>query len=375
MHRQWGGQPNRVLTTAKGLRDRGHEVVVSGPRGCELVKRARAAGFEIFDDIELRSGLRPRSLLADIHALRGHYLQKQYDILDTHGSQDTWRTFVALMKWPADVKKPAFIRSRHNIFPVSGNPMNRWLYSHIDHVITVSPQVIPFLSSVMKPEDCTSIYSAPDFSRLELGSEEADAAARREVRAELGIPEDAPVVGVVARLAPEKGHRYLVEAAPAIAAQVPGVHFIFAGQGRSRADLEMQIDGLGKDLADRFHILGFRTDVPRVLRAFDLFVLPSTEGESLGTSILEGFVSGLPVVACDIGGVSESVVHEETGLLVPPADSYALEQAVVRLLQDRQLATRLMRAGQERVRRYFTPEAIAQQTEAVYQRVLENRSR
>src|SRR5690606_3855009 len=157
------GQPNRVLTTAIGLRDLGHDVVVSGPRDCELVKRAHAAGFETFDDLELKTGMRPASIIRDVRALKAHLQKQNYDVIDTHGSQDTWRVHAALLGTKQE-ERPAFIRSRHNIFPVAGNVMNKWLYSHIDHVITVSPQVIPHLSKVMPADRCTSIYSAPDIA-------------------------------------------------------------------------------------------------------------------------------------------------------------------------------------------------------------------
>src|SRR5690606_17752144 len=133
---------------------------------------------------------------------------KRYDIIDTHGSQDTWRVLFALRQMPKD-QRPVFVRSRHNIFPVSGNVMNRWLYSHIDHVITVSPQVIPHLAKVMPAEKCTSIYSAPDIDRFaKLDAETPQ--IREALRGELGIAPEDVVIGVVGRLAPEKGHTHLI---------------------------------------------------------------------------------------------------------------------------------------------------------------------
>jgi glycosyltransferase involved in cell wall biosynthesis len=368
MHRQWGGQPNRVLMTALGLRDLGHEVVVSGPQGSVLCQRAAAAGLRTFDDLELRSGFRPASVWKDTRNMLAHLRQEKYDIVDTHGSQDTWRVHYARLLMKPD-ERPAFIRSRHNIFPVSGNPLNKWLYSHVQHVITISPQVIAHLAAVVPPEKCTSIYSAPDLERFAI-SAEAAGQQRLEVRSELGVAPDELLVGVVGRLAPEKGHRYLVEASPEIIAAVPNVRFVFIGQGRTRDELEAQIAALGEPLASRFQLLGFREDVPRLLRGLDLFVLPPTEGESLGTSILEAFAADLPVVATDVGGVSESVIDGVTGRLVPPGLPAPLGAAIIQLLTDRTLASGLARRGKERVHEVFTPEAIARQTEAVYQKVL-----
>lgn len=362
MHKKWGGQPNRVLTTAEGLRALGHEVVLSAPRGAMLTERAAARGFEVFDDLELLRGFRPLSLRRDVRKLRTHFLAKRYDIIDTHGSQDTWAVRYAMI---GAEHQPGFVRTRHNIFPVSGNPMNRWLYRRIDHVITISPQVIPLMKAVMPAERCTAIYSAPDPERFAIGDQRAAA------RAELGIGEDEFVVGKVARLAPEKGHRYLVEAAATLLKSHPRMRFVFVGTGRSRPELEEQIARLG--IADRVLLTGFREDVPRLLQAFDLFVLSPTDGESLGTSILEAFLCERPVVATDVGGVCESVIDGETGRLVPPASSEALVSAIRFMMDHPGEARRMALAGKARVEERFTPEGIARQTQAVYERVLAER--
>lgn len=362
MHLKWGGQPNRVLTTAIGLASLGHEVTVCGPRGAMLVERARAKGLDTFDDLELKRGFRPLSICRDVFAMRAHLDAQHYDIVDTHGSQDSWVVRYALA---GRSQRPAVIRSRHNIFKVSSNPANRWLYRQVDHAITISPQVIPLLSGVIPVERCTSIYSAPDPARFAIPN------AREETRQELGIADTEFVIGVVGRLAPEKGHRFLIAAAPEILGGNPAVRFLFVGTGRSRPELEAQIAALG--LQDRFILTGFREDVPRMLHAMDLFVLCPTDGESLGTSILEAFLCECPVVATDVGGVCESVLDGKTGRLIPPGDSAALAEAVRWILADPVRARSLALAGKARVQEFFTPERIARETEAVYRQVLERR--
>lgn len=359
MHLKWGGQPNRVLTTAEGLRAVGHEVTVSGPKGSMLVERAVARGFKVFDDIRLKSGFRPHLIWQDVMALRRHFEQVKYDVVDTHGSQDTWAVRYALI----GVKhQPAFIRTRHNIFPVSGNPLNKWLYGRIQHIVTISPQVIPHLLKVVRAEDCTSIYSAPDPERFKVP------VSRDETRKDLGISADAKAVGVVARLAPEKGHRYLVEAAPEIIARFPDAKFVFVGVGRSKGDIEAQAASLG--VADHLILTGFREDVPALLQSFDLFVLCPDSGESLGTSILEAFLMERPVVATDVGGVGESVIDGVTGRLIPPSQPKLLAEAVIWMLEHPTEARQMALAGKARVEQLFTPEHIARQTEAVYYKVL-----
>src|SRR5688572_3398674 len=108
MHLKWGGQPNRVLITSEGLRARGHRVTVAGPRGSMLVDRARERGLDVFDDLTLKSGFRPGPLWNDVSALRKHFSENRYDVVDTHGSQDTWAVRYALVGLD---HQPAFVRT------------------------------------------------------------------------------------------------------------------------------------------------------------------------------------------------------------------------------------------------------------------------
>ncbi|MCB2154955.1 glycosyltransferase family 4 protein [bacterium] len=359
MHLKWGGQPNRVLMTSEGLRTLGHHVCVSGPRGAMLTERARAKGFDTFEDLDLARGFKPLSMRRDVRALRAHFEEQKYDVIDTHGSQDTWAVAFAL-RGMAD--PPAFVRTRHNTFPVATHLLNRWLYRKIDHIITISPQVIPLMAGLKDESAFTPIYSAPDPKRFDVGD------CRDDVRTEFGIAPDEPLIGVVARLAPEKGHRYLLEAAPQILAKHPKTKFLFIGTGRSRTAIEEQVEQL--DIKDRVILTGFREDVPRLLQGVDLFVLPPDSGESLGTSILEAFLMKRPVVATDVGGVRESVRDGETGRLVPPAKPDALAEAIIDQLDHPDRAKEWALAGHALVQEIFTPENIARQTEAVYRKAI-----
>jgi glycosyltransferase involved in cell wall biosynthesis len=149
------------------------------------------------------------------------------------------------------------------------------------------------------------------------------------LRAELGLAPNQPLVIVLGRLAPNKGQRYLVEAAPAILARFPTTHFIFAGNPEGRSDIEAHIRAL--NLEAYFSLLGFRSDVVNLLRSSDVFVLPSlAEGFSL--SIIESLAAGVPVVATRVGGAAEIIDAGRNGFLVPPADAPALGEAVIRTL-------------------------------------------
>jgi len=169
------------------------------------------------------------------------------------------------------------------------------------------------------------------------------------------LPKDAPLVGNVARLAPQKDHATLIEAARL----VPGARFAIVGDGELRADLERRAQGLP------VLFTGARDDVPDLLASFDVFAFPSLY-EGLCVAVIEAQAAGVPVVATPVGGIRETVVDGETGLLVPPRDPRALAAAIRRLLDDRELARRLAGEARRRVNERFSEQRMVEETLRLY---------
>jgi glycosyltransferase involved in cell wall biosynthesis len=190
-----------------------------------------------------------------------------------------------------------------------------------------------------------------------------DRPARASLRAALTRGRDRPLVLTLARLDWQKGLPYLLQAA----AMVPEAIFLLAGDGPERAALETQAQAL--NLNDRVVFLGFRDDIPDLLAACDMFVLPSLV-EGFPLAVMEAAAAGKPVIATAIGGTEEAVLHGETGLLVPPADPTALAAAVRNLLADPALAGRLAAAGKARAQREFAAETMVRRVTEVYEEVL-----
>jgi glycosyltransferase involved in cell wall biosynthesis len=169
------------------------------------------------------------------------------------------------------------------------------------------------------------------------------------------------IVGNVARLAEQKGHRDLVAAAPSVLERHPEVRFVVAGDGELRAELEE----LARPLGDSFVFLGAREDVPDVLASCELFAYPS-RFEGLCLAVIEAQAAGVPVVATPVGGIRENVVDGETGLLVPAQDPDALARAIVRLLDDPALACSLATRAKPRVLARYSREKMIERTLALY---------
>jgi glycosyltransferase involved in cell wall biosynthesis len=177
------------------------------------------------------------------------------------------------------------------------------------------------------------------------------------------IPAEAPIVGVVARLEAEKGHRTLIDAWPEVLTRVPDARLLIVGEGSERDSLEAQVDLL--DISERVIFTGRREDVPAVTAALDVSVLPSYR-EAQGLSVLEAMALSRPVVASAVGGIPEMVEDGVTGLLVPPHDCYALAAAIIRLLTDHPYADMLARAGHELVHERFCIELMVQAVCDIY---------
>jgi glycosyltransferase involved in cell wall biosynthesis len=170
--------------------------------------------------------------------------------------------------------------------------------------------------------------------------------ARSEIRAELGLPADAPLVGIVAALRSEKNHSMLVQAAAMIRAEHPQAHWLIVGDGPERGQIEQLAQDLG--IADRIHLLGTRYDTQRLVAALDVFTLCSLN-EASPVSILEALACQVPVVATDVGSVRESIIDGETGYLICSEDTAALAKQVSRLLSDSAQRQRMGRCGRELV--------------------------
>jgi len=194
------------------------------------------------------------------------------------------------------------------------------------------------------------------------------AGARERVRRSWGVPEEAPVVGVVAGLKPVKNHALLLDAAADLAPRFADLVLVFAGDGPLRAELEGRARRLG--LQERIRLLGFRSDLGEVYAGFDVVALPS-RSEGMPLTVIEAMAAARPVVASAVGGVPEVVVDGETGIVFPAGDREALGRALAGLLADPARRHALGEAGRRRYEERFTLERMAEAYASVYRRVLE----
>lgn len=175
---------------------------------------------------------------------------------------------------------------------------------------------------------------------------------RARAQAFLEVPSSSPVVGVVAMLRPEKDHETLLRAAQVVVQEVPETRFVIVGEGPERPHLERLVAQLG--LTDNVKLLGLRSDVRRILPAFDVLALTSTHVETLSLSVIEAMMAGKPVVATDVGSTRELVTDGQTGFLAPPRAYTYIAHRLLQVITDPAYARALGHAGRNVALRGYT---------------------
>jgi len=238
-------------------------------------------------------------------------------------------------------------------------------------VVRRNASAIVVVSDYLRQMFADSGYPAAVMTRIYNGINMGSYSSRSNapLRKELGLAEDAKLVGMVANLRRPKGYEYFVRAARQITDRIPETRFISVGEKDTviAGELTDLIHQLG--LEGKFFFLGFRSDIPAILKGLDVFVLSSTD-EGLSIATIEAMAAGRPVVVTRSGGPEEIVKDGQTGFLVPPANAEALAERVCDVLGDPQLASSLGESAREDVHKRFDLSNMIREYESLYLRCL-----
>jgi glycosyltransferase involved in cell wall biosynthesis len=296
-----------------------------------------------------------------IRLLRATLLETGVDVVHTHNFVPSYYAAAATR---FARRPPVLVNTCHNMGGRLRNRRLRWLYrwslAHAQKVAMVGSQVREQLVSSRRVPAAKSstVMNGIPVDRFERSSD-----TRAQVRDELGIAQDALVIGTVGRLVELKNQRLLLEAAALLRPSWPGLVVVLAGDGPLRDDLVSLARQLG--MQDGVVFTGPRQDVPRLLNAFDVFALPSrTEGLSI--ALLEACAAGLPLVATRVGGNDEIVQEHQTGLLIPSDDVSALRAALSQLLEDPAQRLRMGENARRWVVEHGSIEVMRENYDALY---------
>ncbi|HMP90865.1 MAG TPA: glycosyltransferase family 4 protein [Kiritimatiellia bacterium] len=363
----WCGESNRVIVVCRGLKERGWPVTLGAPANSEIAKRAAAQGIPVDMRFQFRRGFRPLALWDDVALFRRLQHESPYDVVHLHTSVDTWPTALAfgLLRHR---NQPKVVRTRHSDHKSKSDFVHQWLYRRaIDHVVLSAAALrVPlkglFDSGAITDDRMTVIHSSVNVHRFDPARVTGE-----KVRRELDLG-DRFCIGLVGRISKEKGHDLILAALPEILKHRPDAVCVFAGEGDQEDRLKREV--LAGPLKDHVVFAGFRNDIPEVVAAMDVMVVPSLRVESSPGVVKEGMAMGVPVVAADVGGVSEIIRHGVDGLVVPVGDVPALCDSVISLIRDPELKKAISSRSRERVVEHFSDERLVENNIALYQKLL-----
>ena len=353
-----GGAQEHVFNLLTRVDRERYDVSICSLTAGPATRRMERAGIPVCIIDEPDDAAATEAVAAHLAAVRADVVHAHMYRAEVVATQAAWRLAATGRRRPFVVSTVHSSRVRSD----EDRDLIRRLTPRMDHLIAVSKAIVHKIEDEGRVGAPVSlIYNGVDLERYAAH----DSCCMLHV--EFDIPTAAPIVGVVARLEPEKGHPTLLEAWPAVLGAAPDARLLVVGEGSQRELLEAQASSLGllDGRSSSITFTGRRDDVPAVTAALDVAVLPSYR-EAQGLSILEAMALSRPVVASAVGGIPEMIDDGRTGLLVPPHDPGALAAAIVKLIENPDLAARIGRAGHDLVHERFCVEQMVRAVETIY---------
>jgi glycosyltransferase involved in cell wall biosynthesis len=348
----WGGQERRIVSEMAGMQKRGHAVWLATRPTARIAEQARLAGIPVVF-LPFAGKFHLPTLKGLVRLIRRHDIR----IVNTHSGIDSWVGGLAA-RWAGT----RLVRTRHLNIPLRRNLLNFIHYLPDVYVACGETMRNNLVSNCGFPEErVISIPTGIDFSEFRPRLE------RGHIRSQLGIGAHEWMILMVGVLRSVKGHDMALHAFAELLPALPNARLVLAGGGPLAKEIGKLADKLG--IAAQVRFLGERGDIPDLLSAADAFLLTS-RSEGVPQAVTQALGLGLPVVATSVGGVPELVIHEHTGLLVPPGNPQEVANALLRLASFPELAGRLGNAGRNHVVARFSLEAMLDETERLYQRLI-----
>lgn len=346
------GGAQQVLWLLEGLAARNVEGLLVCPPGSGLDKMARESGLPVINlpcsgDLDLKFAWRLRQLL----------VAQRPDVVHCHsrrGADFLGGQAARLAGAPAVISRRV------------DNPDSSFIaglrYRPFQRIIAISENVALSLhDSGLNPDRVTIIRSAVKVDDI---NRSPDCEA---FRAEFEIDSDDFVIAIVAQLIPRKGHRFLFDVIPNLRDTHPGIRVVVFGSGSGEKDLRALAAQL--NLGGTVQFAGFREDLDSYLGCFDLLVHPATQ-EGLGVAMLKAAAAGVPVVAFDVAGATEAVMHGKTGVLIPARDVRMLQKAIALMLEEPQMCREMGQAGRQRMQDEFSIDTMVESHIELYESLL-----
>jgi glycosyltransferase involved in cell wall biosynthesis len=349
----WGGQEHRTFTELTGFKKRGFRVSLVAPSSSVLYRRASAEGIEVSDCRFSRA-----STITDVLMLSTWLLRQEVRVLNTHSSRDGWVMGLA----GRIARVPLILRTRHIDVDYPSPRISRVAFRLLaDHVLTTSQKITEHLGKIfeLSSSRISTLATGIDLERFTSEGAVSDCIK--------GGPK--PVVSV---LRSWKGHDDFLRAAAILKKQGFDASFVIVGGGQSPAWIETQVESLG--LGDSVRFTGHREDVPEVLRALNVLVIPSTRHEGIPQIGLQALACKTPVVGSDVGGIPEVVRHGETGRIFQAQNAAQLASMIREAIEDSGRTQEMVQNGRKLVEEKYGTDAMLDQLEILYARYISEKN-
>lgn len=349
----WGGQEIRILEESLGLIQRGHRIQLICPQEARIYQEASTFGVPVYPLPIARKNF------DGLLAIRKWIRENPVDIINTHSSTDSWLTAIACKTIR---EAPPIIRTRHLSTTVHRNLPTWWLYRFANKHLVVTGQALKqqlIKDNGIPEERITSVPTGVDTKRFYPRDQHL-------CRKELGLGDDSIIIGILATLRSWKGHTILFDAINKIKEKHPALTLLVIGDGPYRDRLGDHLEKL--QITNRVLFVGHQENPEVWLGAMDIFTLPSWGSEGVSQALMQAMASGLASVTTPIGGLTEAVIHGKTGLIVPARDSDALASSISRLINDRNLASRLGNTAVTHIHSNFGRDNMLNRMESIFER-------
>lgn len=353
-----------LLDLVAGLPRNEFTAAVAGPGDTSGMAREIETMDVKYHPVNITGPLNPVKDLKCIYELYKLIRKEGFDIVHCHGSKAGLVGRMAARM----AGTPVIIVTAHN-FVVYDEvpPVKRLIFTWGEKFLSRKTSGIITVSRALKAElkekfsipdnKIAAIYNGIDLDRFKTAS------GADKLREAYGIGKDVPVVGTVARMAPQKGLSFFVDAISVLAKESCGAVFLIVGDGPLRIELEARAHRLG--VAGKIIFTGYQPDITPFLKLFDIFVVPSI-AEGLSITTIEAMAAGKPVIASRVGGLPELVKPEHNGLLTPPRDAAALAGAIRFLLERPELREKMGLAGKNMAMAEFSKGQMIAKTADFY---------
>ena len=362
----WTGAAEPALFLTADLAERGHSLHFVCGGGERLEEEAAKAGVPRIPGLEPTRSLKPWAVWRAVRDLASLINRVEADVVHAHLTADHWLAHLAASMARRPVR---LVRSVHHPRAAKMGPAYRYLYYVTDAIIAVSQYIAGALrdGAGVPAERLHIVPGGVDLNRFRPPTAECRARGRKI----LGIDLDVPVIGIVSRLAPDRGLLELFEAFRRVAADIPNARLVVVGKGGFLSKLRHHASDLS--LTEKVLFPGYIEDeLVSVLAAFDIFTLMTPGSEGSCRAVLEAMALGLPCVVADHNGLAEVVEGGMTARIVPPGSPELLADAFIGLLKNEKLRAAYGKEGRNRVEERFGRGRRASSVETVYTSILEN---